>query len=181
MDVRRGVAASLVGLALLAGTTGCSKIGEKVAEEAIENNSNCEGVDVNIEEGGFSGNCDGQDIDANVSGNADLPDGYPAELAPPEGFSIISATGSATPVQTYDVFGSIDGEVEAVYEQIKTQVTEAGYTIDPNTDSLAEGPTGTVGNFVAAGPEYSVNVTVSEVTQAALDGNITVNYVVGAV
>lgn len=175
MDIRRGMAMGLVGLALVVGSTGCSKIGEKVAEEAIEQNSNCEGVDVDVEEGGFSGTCDGQDIDANVSGNADLPEGYPAEVAPPEGFAIISATGTAG--ESYDVFGSIDGEVDAVYESVKTQLTDAGYTVDAATDTLAEGPTGTVGNFTATGPEFAVNVTVSEVTQASLDGNITVNYV----
>ena len=176
MDVRRGVAAGLVGLALLAGATGCSKIGEKVAEEAVERNSDCENVDINTDEGGFAGNCNGNDIDANISGNADLPDGYPAELAPPEGYEIISSTGTATPVQTYDVFGTMVGEVGTVYEQVKTQLTDAGYTVD--TDSLAEGPTGPVGNFTATGPDYTAVVTVSEV--ATDDGEISVNYAVTA-
>lgn len=177
MDVRRGVAAGLVGLALVIGSTGCSKVGEKVAEEAIEANSNCEDVDIDAGEGGFSGNCDGTDINANVSGNADLPDGYPADLAPPEGFEIISGTGVAEPVQTYDVYGTIVGDVAGTYEQAKTQFTEAGYTID--TDSLADGPTGPVGNFTATGPEYTANVTVSEV--AMDEGDVSVNYVLTAI
>lgn len=176
MDVRRGVAAGLVGLALLAGTTGCSKIGETVAEEAVERNSDCENVDINTDEGGFAGNCGGNDIDASISGNADLPDGYPAEVAPPEGFEIISSTGTATPVQTYDVFGTMVGEVGATYEQVKTQFTEGGYTID--ADSLAEGPTGPVGNFSATGPDFTAAVTVSEV--ATDEGEISINYVLTA-
>ena len=178
MDVRRGVAAGLVGLALLAGTTGCSKIGEKVAEEAIEQNSNCEGVDVDIEEGGFSGNCDGQDIDANASGNADVPDGWPAELAPPEGLRIVTSNATDTPVRTLNVIGSLDGDVTAIYEGIKTQLTTAGYTID--SDALSDGPTGPVGTLAATGAEYTAAVSVSEVANA-LDGNVTITYTLTAV
>lgn len=179
MDVRRGVAASLVGLALLAGATGCSKIGEKVAEEAIEGNSNCEGVDVDIEEGGFSGTCDGQDIDANASGDADLPTDWPAELAPPEELQIISATGTDTPVRNLAVTGSLDGEVAAIYDGIKAQLTEAGYTID--ADALSEGPTGPSGTLTATGPEWTASVVVTEDVSGVLEGNVSLTYTLTAI
>jgi hypothetical protein len=178
MDVRRGVAAGLVGLALLAGTTGCSKIGEKVAEEAIEQNSNCENVDINTDEGGFAGNCDGNDIDANLAGDADLPEGWPSELAPPEGLKIVTSNATDTPIRSLNVIGSLDGDVATVYEGIKTQLTAAGYTID--TDSLADGPTGPAGTLAATGPEYTAAVSVSEIANA-LDGNVTVTYTLNAV
>ncbi|HEX7135414.1 MAG TPA: hypothetical protein VF228_22755 [Iamia sp.] len=170
------MAAGLVGLALLAGTTGCSKIGEKVAEEAIEQNSNCEGVDVDVEEGGFSGTCGDEQIDANVSGEGELPDGYPADVAPPEGYEIITAVGSTDPIQSYDVYGTIAGDVAGIYEDVKATFTAAGYTID--VDSLAEGPTGPVGNFSATGPDFTAAVTVSEVATDA--GEVSVNYVLNA-
>lgn len=177
MDVRRGVAVGLVGLALVIGGAGCGKVGEKVAEEAIERNTDCKDVDIDAGEGGFAGDC-GElgDIDVNASGNGELPDGYPAELAPPEGTEIITAVGNPDPVQSYDVFGTVVGEVAGVYETVKTQVTAAGYTID--TDSLAEGPTGPVGNLTATGPEYTAVVTVSEV--ATDDGEVSINYVLTA-
>lgn len=178
MDVRRGVAAGLVGLALLAGTTGCSKIGEKVAEEAIEANSDCENIDINADEGAVSGSCEGQDFDANASGNAEVPEGWPTELAPPEGLKIVTSNATDTPVRTLTVIGSLDGDVATVYEGIKTQLTEAGYTID--ADSLADGPTGPAGTLGATGAEYTAAVSVSEVANA-LDGNVTITYTLTAV
>lgn len=179
MDVRRGVAAGLVGLALLAGTTGCSKIGEKVAEEAIEQNSNCEGVDVDIEEGGFSGNCDGQEIDANASGNAELPSDWPTDLAPPEGFAIETSTATDSPIRSLNVIGSVDGDVTAIYEGIKAQLTEAGYTID--ADSLADSGIGPSGTLSATGPEWTASVVVTEDVSGVLEGNVSVTYTLNAV
>ncbi len=178
MDVRRGVAAGLVGLALLAGTTGCSKIGEKVAEEAIERNSDCENIDINADEGAVSGSCAGEDFDANASGNAEVPEGWPSELAPPEGLKIVTSNATETPTRTLTVIGSLDGDVATIYEGIKTQLTEAGYTID--ADSLADGATGPSGTLAATGPEYTAAVNVTEAVNA-LDGNVTVTYTLTAV
>lgn len=175
MRVRRSAAAGLVGLALVIGASGCGKITEKVAEEAVERNSDCKDVDIDSSEGGFSGNCGGDDIDLNASGNAELPEGYPAELAPPEGTEIISGTGTGDPVN-FNVFGTLQGDVATVYEEAKAQVEGAGYAIEAATDSLADGPTGTVGNFTAANDQYIVNVTVAEV--ATEDGEVSVNYAV---
>jgi hypothetical protein len=76
------------------------------------------------------------------------------------------------------VIGSLDGDVTTVYEGIKTQLTEAGYTID--TDSLAEGPTGLAGTLAATGAEFTAAVSVAEVA-TALEGNVTVTYTLNAV
>lgn len=175
MDVRRGVVAGLVGLALLAGTTGCSKIGEKVAEEAIERNSNCEDIDIDADEGAVSGSCDGQDFDANASGNAELPADWPSELAVPEGLNISTSNGIGTPVQSLTVVGGIDGDVATVYEGIKAQVTEAGYTID--LDSV----TGDTGTLNATGEVWTVSVVVAPDPSGVLDGDISVTYNLTAV
>jgi hypothetical protein len=148
-----------------------------VAEEAIERNSNCEDIDINADEGAVSGSCEGEDFDANASGNAELPEGWPTDLAPPEGFQIVTSTASDTPVRTLNVIGSLDGEVATVYEGMKAQLTAAGYTIE--TDSLAEGPTGPAGTLAATGPELTAAVSVSEVANA-LEGNVTVTYTLTA-
>jgi hypothetical protein len=178
MDVRRGVAAGLVGLALLAGTTGCSKIGEKVAEEAIEKNSDCKDVDINTDEGGFAGNCGGNDVDANLAGDAELPSDWPADLEVPEGLMINVSNGTDTPIRSLSVIGSLDGDVATIYEMVKTQLTAAGFTID--NDSLADGPTGPTGNLSATGTEFTAAVVVSAV-DTALEGNVTVTYSLNAV
>lgn len=178
MRVRRGAAAGLVGLALVVGASGCGKVSEKIAEEAVERNSDCENVDIDASGGGFSGNCGGVDVDGNLSGDAELPDGWPSELAPPEGLQIVAATATDTPTRTLSVTGSLDGEVAAVYEGIKTQLTEAGYTID--SDSLTDAGSGQSGALTATGPEYTASVVVAEVANA-LEGNVTVNYTLAAV
>lgn len=175
MRVRRGVA-GLMGLALLVGAAGCGKVGEKIAEEAVERNSNCSDVDINTEEGGFSGNCEGQDLDVNVAGNAELPDGWPSDLAPPEGFNIVTSQATSNPT-VLNVIGGLDGEVGAVYEGVKTQLTAAGFTIEG--DSLTDGPTGQAGVLSATGTEFRADVTVSEV-ENAVEGNITVTYTLTA-
>ncbi len=176
MRVRRGVA-GLMGLALVVGASGCSKVGEKIAEEAVERNTNCSNVDIDASEGGFSGNCEGQDLDVNASGNAELPDGWPADLAPPEGFNIVTSQASSNPT-VLNVIGGLDGEVGAVYEGVKTQLTAAGFTIDD--DSLTDGPSGQVGLLTATGAEFRADVSVSEVANA-VEGNITVTYTLTAV
>ena len=177
MKVRRGVVAGLVGLALVVGASGCGKIGEKVAEEAIERNSDCENIDINADEGAVSGSCAGEDFDANASGNADLPDDWPTDLAPPEGFKIVTSTASDTPIRTLNVVGSLDGDVTEVYEGIKAQLTAAGYTID--TDSLADAGNGPAGTMAATGADFTAAVTVSESVNA-LEGNVTVTYTLNA-
>lgn len=178
MRVRRSAAAGLVGLALVIGASGCGKITDKVAEEAIERNSDCTDVDIDSGDAGFTGNCGGTDISGNLSGNAELPDGYPAELAPPEGTKIVAATGTQDPA-AYDVFGTLAGEVADVYADVKAQAEAAGYTIDPATDSLSDGPTGPVGNFTGTNGELTLNVTVSSV--ATGEGEVSINYVLAAV
>ncbi len=179
MDVRRGVAAGLVGLALVIGSTGCSKVGEKIAEEAVERNTDCKDVDINADEGGFAGDCgDLGEIDVNASGGAELPSDWPTDLTPPEGFSIETSTATDSPVRSLNVIGALDGDVATVYEGIKTQLTEAGYTID--ADSLADGGTGPTGTLSATGPEWTASVVVTEDVSGVLDGNVSITYSLNA-
>lgn len=177
MRVRRSAAAGLAGLVLVIGASGCGKITEKVAEEAVERNSDCKNVDIDSSGGGFSGTCGGTDLSGNLSGEGDLPDGFPAELAPPEGFAITASQGDPGPPQTFNVVGSLDGDVATVYEGIKAQLTEAGYTID--AEDLSDVGGGQTGTLAASGPDFVAGVTVSEV-QNALEGNVTVTYTLTA-
>jgi hypothetical protein len=181
MDVRRGVAAGLIGLALLAGTTGCSKIGEKVAEEAVEANTDCKDVDIDAGGGdaGFTGTCGNDEISANVGGDAELPSEWPTDLALPDGFQISTGVATGTTVRTLDVVGSVDGDVPTVYETVKTQLAAAGFTID--VDSLAENaPTGAAGTLAATGPVFTAAISVSE-TVGPLPGTVTVTYSLNSV
>lgn len=172
MSVRRGVVAGLVGLALLGGSA-CSNVGEKIAEEAVERNSNCQNVDIDASEGGFSGECDGEDLDFNATGNATLPDAWPADLAPPQGINISAATDTAGPPRILNVVGGIDGDATVIYQGVKDQLAAAGYTIDSDVVDPAGGEGGTV---TATGPEYIANVVVTTIAAEAVDGNVTITY-----
>lgn len=178
MDVRRGVAAGLVGLALVTGAAACGEIGEKVAEEAIERNSDCDDIDIDADEGAVSGSCSGDGFDASVSGDAELPAEWPAELAVPEGLAILTSASTDAPVRSLNVVGTLDGEVPAVHETIKGQLTAAGYTID--TDSLAEGPTGPSGTLAATGPDFTASVVVTD-NVSGLGGAVSVTYSLSAI
>jgi hypothetical protein len=171
MSVRRGAVAGLVGLVLVVGASGCGQIGEKIAEEAVEQNTNCDNVDIDASEGGFSGDCEGEEIDVNASGNASLPDDWPADLAPPEGANISSSTSLEGPPRTLGVIAGIDGDPAAIYSGIKDQLTAAGYTIESDISTDDGG-----GTVTATGPEWTANVIVSTIAAEALDGNVGVTY-----
>ncbi len=174
--MRRGVVAGLIGLALVAGSTGCSKVGEKIAEEAVERNSNCTNVDIDASEGGFSGTCDGDDIDLSATGNGEVPAAWPTDLAPPAELNVLGGTDTAGPPQVLNVTGTMDGEVTAVYDAVKTQLTNAGYTIDsdvPDAGGLGGGV------LAATGPEWTAAVTVTG-NPSGIGGNVAITYTLTA-
>jgi hypothetical protein len=174
MNVRRGVLAGLIGLALVAGVTGCGNIGEKIAEEAVERNTDCTDVDIDSENIGLSGSCGGDDLSGSLGGGGELPSDWPADLAVPDGFQISTGTATGTTVRTINVVGGVDGDVAGVYETVKSQLIEAGFTID--VDSLAESaPTGAAGTMSATGAEFTGAITVSQ-TVGPLPGDVTVTY-----
>lgn len=173
MEIRRVMAAGAVGVALVASGVGCGAITDKATEKAtekvIEESSNCEDVDIDTG-GGFSGNCDGESIDVDVDGDAELPEGWPAELAPPEGAKIVFATNTSG---TLSVTAGLDGEVDAVTDGIATQLEEAGYTVDDQS-SADNGGVATA-SIRATSDAYQALVAVTEV-ENGLDGNLTISY-----
>ena len=176
MNVRRGAAAGLVGLALAVGSAGCGgladKAADKVAEKAVEANTGCTDVDIDSSNGGVSANCEGEDFNVSAGGEASLPDAWPSDLAPPADLKIVAANTSSNPT-AMTVIGSLDGDVNSVYDAIKAQVTAAGYTIESdNVTDVGGSPTGTL---VANGSEWTVAVAVSNVANA-LEGDVTVTY-----
>lgn len=170
MEIRRVVAAGAVGLALVASGVGCGKVADKVAEEAVERNSNCTDVDIDSGNGGFSGTCDGQELDANASGEAELPDSWPADLALPEGAKIVLATDQGGQIT---VTAGLDGELAAVTDGIESQLEAAGYTIEDST-SADNGGTASA-SIRATGPDHEALVAVTD-TANAVDGNLTIVY-----
>lgn len=180
MRIKRTTTAGAVALALLlAGGCGAvaEKATEKAAEKAIEADGNCENVDLDLDSGGggVSADCGGESIDIDAGGGASLPDGFPADLAPPAEANIIFATSSG---DGFTVTAGLDGDIDAVFEGIKTQLTDAGYTID-NEASTDAGGTQTR-NVLATGSEYSANVTVTDTANAA-EGNLSVSYILATV
>jgi len=171
MRIRRGVVASGLAMALLVGGAGCGKVAEKAAEKAIEHSGECD--DVDIKDGGVSGTCGDETFDADLDG-ASLPADWPAELALPAGAKIILSNSSDTPPSA-NVTAGLDGEINAVYDGIKTQLTEAGYTID--SDSLAQSGSGLAGSLAATGPVHEVHVVVTE-SPNAIEGNLSLVYTV---
>lgn len=173
MDITRTLAAGALGLVLLTGAAGCGAVaeeaGERIAEEAVEQNSDCSDVEIDSE-GGFSGTCGGDQIDVDASGDAGLPDAWPAELAPPDRAQVITSTDTdGSLALTY----GLDGEVAAVADEVKAQLEAAGYTIDDDTAAQSAGSTSA--SVSATGPEYSADVVITDV-QNAVEGNITVVY-----
>lgn len=175
MEIRRTLAAGAIGLAFVAGGVGCGKAADKVAErsveEALERSGDCENVDIDAD-GGVSGECGGESIDVDASGDAELPDGWPEGLAPPEGANIVfsSETGGSL-----SVVAGIDGEVGAVADGITAQLEEAGYTIEDESSADSGGIQSAT--IRATGDEYEALIAVTDATNAANErGNITVNY-----
>jgi hypothetical protein len=173
------VIAGLIGLVLVNGTAACSEIGEKVAEEAIESQTDCEGVDIDADNPAFNGTCGGDEINASLAGEGELPSEWPSDLEVPEGFQVSTGTATGDTIRTIDVIGSVDGEVAAVYETVKAQLTAAGFTID--VDSLAENaPTGAAGTLSVTGSAFTGAITVSQ-TVGPLPGDVTVTYTLTSV
>lgn len=168
MQLKRSALAGLVALGLVMGGSACGKAAEKVAEEAIEQNSDCENVD--LSDAGASGECGGESFDVNADGDAELPEGFPADLAPPADAQITFSTSSDG---NFSVIAGLDGDRASVTDGIVSQLEAAGYTID--NQSEADSGAGATSTVTATGADYTANVVVTEV-ENAVEGNLTVAY-----
>ena len=166
---RKVMAGAFVALLLM---SGCSKVAEKAAEKA----TGCKNIDLN-NGNGANAECNGQKLGIDVNGNAKLPDGFPAELAPPKGTKIYSAISdkSATGLTTFSITASLQGDPKAVANGLLRQLKDAGYTISNN--SISSGTDGVGGNITAQGKKYGVVAIFGQNTTNAKDGGtfITMN------
>lgn len=184
MGMKRTVMAGGLALALVVGGSACSKVAEKVAEKA----SGCEDIDASGDEVGAEcdgvsskvdsdGNAsvtdeDGNSFDVSADGTGELPEGWPADLAPPEGTRIISSNVSNG---NFSVTAGIDGDVTAAYEGIKSQLDRAGYTLE--ADTVTSAGIGDVASVTASGPGFDASVSVSENQAQPEYGTVLVNWV----
>ena len=86
-----------------------------------------------------------------------LPDGFPAELAPPPTVTVTDATMVAP--GSFVVRGTAAGaDLEAIYEGLQAQLTDAGYeVISPSF--TADGKGGGYGGVSATGPDHTVSAS----------------------
>jgi hypothetical protein len=151
------LAASLV----LVGAAGCSsedageKAGERLAEEMMGGD-----VDINAEDGSVK-LTDEEGNTSEYGSGAELPEGWPSDLALPDGVTILgSSTRTENGVETMFVTGESETSLDDLYEQIKKQLTDAGYEIV--NDSNMSSSSGGFASVEATGDEYTANVTISE-------------------
>lgn len=177
MEIRRTIAAGTLALAFVSSGIGCGAAADKVAEkateraveEAIEGSGDCENVDID-QDGGVSAECNGQDIDVDAGGDAELPESWPGELAPPDEAKLVFASESNG---TLTATAGLDGELAAVTDGITGQLEAAGYTIDDETTADAGGFASS--SIRATGDAYQAFVAVTEV-ENAVEGNLTISY-----
>lgn len=163
------IACSLVVAFALAGCGSGSDVAEKIAEEAAEQGS---GGNVDIEDGNVKYTDDeGNETEFDVSGSAELPDGFPEDLAPPDSVKIITSnTSTVNGQKTMVVYGEADGTVEELAEGLKSQLTEAGYEIS-NDSSMA----GTGGDFVGLTATKGTTTVTASVTGATTGGKTAIS------
>jgi hypothetical protein len=151
-----------VGLAtLLLLTSGCGKAAEKASEKATEKAIESQGggkVDIDGDkikvDDGSGGSCTytddkmdctgkAGDTEYSSGGNAKLPAGWPDELKPPKGTELVSAgKTTAGGKQVLTANGIVDASEKDVYEALKEQLTDAGYEITGDGNTVTVGVTG---------------------------------------
>lgn len=155
------IACSLAATFALAGCGSGSDVAEKIAEKAAEEGS---GGNVDIEDGNVKfTDEEGNETEFDVSGSAELPEGFPEDLAPPDAVKIITSnTSTVNGQKTMVVYGEAEATVEELAEGLKTQLTDAGYEIS-NDSSMA----GTGGDFVGLTATKGATTVTASVSNAA--------------
>jgi len=154
------VAATFVFIGAACGSSS-GDLSDKIAEKAAENASGGD-VDINSEDGKVTYKDDeGNETEIDVSGDgAELPKDFPEELAPPKGVKIVSATtNTVNGEKTLYVLGEAEGTVEEFYNGLKTQLEEAGYTIE--NDTMMSGTDGGYAGITAKKGSTEVTASVA--------------------
>lgn len=170
MGIRRTMTAGGLVVALVIGSASCGKAAEEIAEQASgcenidasgdEVSAECDGISAGVDAEGNASvtNENGESVEISGQGEASLPEGWPSELTLPADAKIVTSAASQNPL-TYVVNAGTDGDVAAVTEDIKAQLTAAGYTIDSESDATAGA--GATSTLSASGTEFDTSVTVS--------------------
>lgn len=163
--------------ALLLTGVGCGKAAEKVAEKAtekaIENEAGGD-ADVDLSNGKVKvSDGKGGSSEVDVSGDADLPDDFPADLEVPGTTKVLlSSSSSADGRNLQQVTVYFDGSVADVYEAYKQQLTDAGYEIESDTSGDQGGSS--FGSATASNDRSTVSAIFSEDPSAQGTASITV-------
>lgn len=171
-----------IGLAgALLGATACGSASDKIAEKATEKaieNAGGGNVDIDTKDGkvkvsGKDGDVTYEtDEDGNVKitgddgessytvgDDAKLPDGWPRDLKLPDGAKLTASSTSASgDGKAYMVTAEISGKVKAAYEDLKSQLTDAGYEIAG--DSYTTTGDGDFASLSAKGDAFTVAVSI---------------------
>jgi hypothetical protein len=166
MEITRTLVAGAMGLALVVGGVGCGAAADRAADEAIDAavdqaaaDSGCEDLDIDPD-GSASGTCGDVafDVDADaatggdvsvesdaggfaIGSGADLPEGWPTDLAVIEGLDVLYATSDSLGL---NVTGNLDGDLDEISEQVRSDVEAAGFTISEDvTEDEGDGRMGT--------------------------------------
>ena len=177
MAGKKQFAVGAVALALVFVGVGCggSDAGDKLAEKIAEKNS---GGDVNIDsdKGKVSYTDEnGNKSEIDVSGGAKLPDGWPDELAPPDSVKIVtSSTNTTAGKKTMTVLGEAKGSIDDFTDPLKSQIEDAGYTIE--NDSSTSGAGGGYVGISAKGADYDLVATITD----GSDGKVNITMTLAA-
>lgn len=125
-----GVAAPAAALVLA--LTGCQQAAEQAAEQAVEQaiEDGGSGVsDVEIDDNGIT--VEGEDGSFSAGQGDELPEGWPSEVALPDGATITSSMGvDQGGEQGWSVVANFDDSPNAVVDAFKASLTGAGFTED---------------------------------------------------
>jgi hypothetical protein len=110
----------LVALPLLAGCGDSETVGERIAEEVAEQAG---GEDVDIDVDGDDVTIESKDGDASFSTSGELPEGWPDDLALPDGAEIVGSTGvSADGGRQLSVNGTVAASPDEVFEHFEGEL-----------------------------------------------------------
>ncbi len=150
--------------------TGCGKVANKVADKATEkaiDHATGGSVDVNSSDGGVSIRT--KDGSATYGNGTKLPDGWPKDLPVPDGMELHSATSSKSSGTTYlMITGTAESaEPAGMYDALKQELVDAGYTIDNDNQSTAGGNGfyGTLSGSKADGAKAQASVVAASDTK----------------
>jgi len=98
--------------------------------------------------------CENDPIDLGAGSAIELPAGWPTRLGLPAGATVLSAYTSDDPGGMSVVVG-VDSDPREVADEVRDQLVEAGFAVDPDADAGDDGE-----RIVASGDDLDVEVTV---------------------